>query len=577
MTLFDEAELASGWEGLGFAVFFDGFIASIVNGTDLVGGFANVSFGWKPPLPKRSAWADNYASLFGLYHSDAVNTYLQKGVSLVGPNPSNVHGYPMTWYEASVADPLDSTLGFLRTKEYLSVSGSSGLSFPPSSTGFPLGVTYHQVPLASNPLSLELLPAAGLSQQFGVLPDSVVQGATDLGQGVIQVAGTVAAQVSETAQAAGQVISQGFDYAGNIAAQGGQALMNIFSSPTLRLNLSTGPVFAGQQMQGKLLQTVNVGEDTTTGPAMAWLPVQIPTNAVAMAFDFIVSGDPVDDVLVCGIETNNLFSLEAKYIPTNTVSASRLIDVSAWAGTTNEVFFGLMGGTSTNATVQVDNIRFYSFAPPAAVFSGTPTNGVAALTVNFTDSSSGTITNWYWDFGDGTTTNVVGTSVAHSYLAAGSYPVTLVVSGPTGDGTNSISAYINVTRLDTDSDGVPDWWTQQYFGHATGQVGDSSLASDDADGDGRSNLQEYLAGTSPTDASSAFRITSIAPNPGGGVIIQWSSVAGKFYDVERDTSLTWSTALALTNGVAATPPTNTYTDTSATNAPSYLYRIRLSP
>ena len=39
------------------------------------------------------------------------------------------------------------------------------------------------------------------------------------------------------------------------------------------------------------------------------------------------------------------------------MSASRLIDVSAWAGTTNELFFGFLGGTSTNATLTIENIR----------------------------------------------------------------------------------------------------------------------------------------------------------------------------------------------------------------------------
>jgi len=99
-------------------------------------------------------------------------------------------------------------------------------------------------------------------------------------------------------------------------------------------------------------------------PPMAWLPIQFPANATAMAFDFTVEGNPFDDVLVCGIGTNNLLSLEAKYIPTNTISASRLIDVSAWAGTTNELFFGFLGETSTNATLTIENIRFYSLAQP---------------------------------------------------------------------------------------------------------------------------------------------------------------------------------------------------------------------
>jgi len=77
-----------------------------------------------------------------------------------------------------------------------------------------------------------------------------------------------------------------------------------------------------------------------------------------------LQGDPVDDVLMFGIGQSNLFSLQAKYIPTNTVSASRLIDVSAWGGQQVELFFALMGSTSTNATLKVDNIRFYSFQQP---------------------------------------------------------------------------------------------------------------------------------------------------------------------------------------------------------------------
>ena len=97
-----------------------------------------------------------------------------------------------------------------------------------------------------------------------------------------------------------------------------------------------------------------------------------------MTFDFALSGDPVNDVLVCGIDTNNLFSISAKYIPTNQFSASRLIDVSAYAGTTNELFFGFLGGTSTNATLQIQNIQFYSLQQPQ--LNIVPMNGAIMLT-----------------------------------------------------------------------------------------------------------------------------------------------------------------------------------------------------
>lgn len=48
------------------------------------------------------------------------------------------------------------------------------------------------------------------------------------------------------------------------------------------------------------------------------------------------------------------------------------IDVSPWAGQTVELFFGLMGGTSTNASLTVSGIRFYGLAPPALEISSEP-------------------------------------------------------------------------------------------------------------------------------------------------------------------------------------------------------------
>ena len=51
---------------------------------------------------------------------------------------------------------------------------------------------------------------------------------------------------------------------------------------------------------------------------------------------------------------------------------------------------------------------------------------------------------------------------------------------------------LDFTELDTDGDGLPDRWEQQYFGSATG-----ANPTADSDGDGRSNLQEFLDGTNP--------------------------------------------------------------------------------
>ena len=52
---------------------------------------------------------------------------------------------------------------------------------------------------------------------------------------------------------------------------------------------------------------------------------------------------------------------------------------------------------------------------------------------------------------------------------------------------------------DSEGKGIPDKWRLKYFNHPDARAEDHSRAEDDADGDGFSNLQEYLAGTDPRD------------------------------------------------------------------------------
>jgi PKD repeat protein len=67
--------------------------------------------------------------------------------------------------------------------------------------------------------------------------------------------------------------------------------------------------------------------------------------------------------------------------------------------------------------------------------------------VLFTDSSTGIITNWVWNFGDGViVTNTSNANISHTY-AAGTYTVSLAVSGIGGTGTSTKPNYIVVSSL----------------------------------------------------------------------------------------------------------------------------------
>jgi len=80
--------------------------------------------------------------------------------------------------------------------------------------------------------------------------------------------------------------------------------------------------------------------------------------------------------------------------------------------------------------------------PPVADFTGTPTFGIRPLTVTFTDQSTGDISTWNWDFGDGE--NSTDQNSTHRYANAGTYDVSLTVTGPGGSDTKTKQAYITV-------------------------------------------------------------------------------------------------------------------------------------
>jgi len=82
---------------------------------------------------------------------------------------------------------------------------------------------------------------------------------------------------------------------------------------------------------------------------------------------------------------------------------------------------------------------------PSAGFTLSPASGTAPLAVAFTDTSTGDITNRFWNFGDGSATSTASTNVTHSYTNSGTYTVELVVSGPAGVSTNRQTGCISVT------------------------------------------------------------------------------------------------------------------------------------
>ena len=59
----------------------------------------------------------------------------------------------------------------------------------------------------------------------------------------------------------------------------------------------------------------------------------------------------------------------------------------------------------------------------------------------FSDQSSGEITSYAWDFGDGGTS--AETNPSYTYVNPGQYTVTLTVSGPGGSGSAQVTITVS--------------------------------------------------------------------------------------------------------------------------------------
>ncbi|MCK5739753.1 PKD domain-containing protein, partial [bacterium] len=99
------------------------------------------------------------------------------------------------------------------------------------------------------------------------------------------------------------------------------------------------------------------------------------------------------------------------------------------------------GGTDT---LRLDN-NIQVFGAPQADFTADKTVGSAPLSVEFTDNSAGEITNWSWEFpgGDPATANSGGPHIV-TYIATGTYSVTLTIEGPGGINTETKTNFITV-------------------------------------------------------------------------------------------------------------------------------------
>lgn len=132
-----------------------------------------------------------------------------------------------------------------------------------------------------------------------------------------------------------------------------------------------------------------------------------------------------------------------------------------------------------------------------------------------------------------------------------------------GDAEYSLNYY----RVDDDldDDGMADSWEEDYF-----VAGTNTLPNANSDLDQFTNLEEYIAGTDPTNAASFFAVTNNLS--GGCFVVQWSSVSAREYKVLWAESLTNSFTQ---QGLLIDHPQNSYTDTTHNAESSGFYKVEV--
>ncbi len=162
------------------------------------------------------------------------------------------------------------------------------------------------------------------------------------------------------------------------------------------------------------------------------------------------------------------------------------------------------------------------------------------------DVDDSTVTNLVWSIGSSGAYGYGPTATVVAAVAPGTQTVTAkAIDSEAGTGTVTIA----VTVLTEGGTSLPLAWEQTYW-----PLGGSGGGTNDFDGDGLDNWSEWMAGSNPTNSSSAFRVvspaTSLDPSQ---LVLQWEGRTNREYTVLSSTNLTQDGFVPLTNMMGAAP------------------------
>jgi Tol biopolymer transport system component len=130
--------------------------------------------------------------------------------------------------------------------------------------------------------------------------------------------------------------------------------------------------------------------------------------------------------------------------------------------------------------------------------------------------------------------------------------------------------FLRLAPPDADGDGMDDDWEIAFF---------NSLDRDgsgDWDGDGATDLQEFRAGTDPTNEGSVLRAWVLSSLHGGSTVL-WPAVVGRRYQVQYKDNLAATNWLDLPGRVVVNGGTGSAVDATGSSPARRFYRVVVQP
>jgi autotransporter-associated beta strand protein len=288
--------------------------------------------------------------------------------------------------------------------------------------------------------------------------------------------------------------------------------------------------------------------------------------------------------------TNNIISYEGlrnNWNGTNLYATGDAV-VNGWAATDYAPYGGsyvgimgaLIGSTSDGQIPQIDLLAtdYFKDAPFPTYLYYNPHATNATFTVNYGNGTNDILNIVTEQF---LRTRAVGAVTLT--LPPDTAAVVVVIPSSATIGTQGNYMYANgsvvdyrYAGIDTNGNGLPDWWQTRYFGNLT------NASSTATNANGYNNLECFLLGISPF-ATNVFNLQLSVQPPGGYPQLSWSAIGGKSYSVSMANQFgptnNWANIYSVTetNVAVGMPGTESYVDSFSafTSESNRFYRVQL--